>query len=58
MYVPRKSEVLSVAAVGSSAMAGKSCMYVAMHVRTAAMPTRLVEKRQVKCRPFYRLFSA
>lgn len=41
MYVPRKRDVFSVAAVGSIAIAGKSCMYVARHVNTAAIPTRL-----------------
>lgn len=41
MYVPRKSDVFKVAAVGSIAIAGKSCMYVARHVRTAAIPTKL-----------------
>ena len=41
MYVPRNNAVFKTLAAGSVANVGKSCIYVATHVKTAAKPTKL-----------------
>lgn len=52
IYVPSKSAVRKTFAAGSVASVGKSCIYVATHVKTAASPTKLKQanKMQVKKR--------
>lgn len=41
MYVPKNNAVRRTLAAGSVAKDGKSCIYVAIHVSMAAIPTKL-----------------
>ena len=47
MYVPRNVAVFTTLAEGSVANVGKSWIYVAIHVRTAANPTRLKTQKNM-----------